>query len=188
MSSTTAVGRSGAETWRVLRTPLLISGVIVLGVVALLIAGAARMTGPFSPDSAEPTGAKALATLLENHGVKVTGTEALSDATESGDGRALLIAPGGVLSRDDWQRIANAHWSHLVLMRPTNRALEILAPGVADDNDSLAEGSRAPDCDIDPAVRAGTATVSGTSYSAPDSAKQCYGDGIHHTVVRLEVD
>jgi hypothetical protein len=188
MSSTTAVGRSGAETWRVLRTPLLISGVIVLGVVALLIAGAARTSGPFSPDSAEPTGAKALATLLENHGIKVSGTEDLGDATQPGDGRALLIAPGGVLSRDDWQQIADAHWSHLVLMRPTNRALEILAPGVADDDESLAVGSRAPDCDIDPAVRAGTATVSGTSYSAPDSAKQCYGDGIHHTVVRLEVD
>jgi hypothetical protein len=145
-----------------LRTPLLISGAIVLGVVALLIASAARTSGPFSPDSAEPTGAKGLATLLENHGVKVTGTRALGDATAPGDGRALLIAPGGVLSRDDWQRIADAHWSHVVLMRPTNRALEILAPGVADDSQTLAEGSRAPDCSIDPAVRAGTATVSGT--------------------------
>jgi hypothetical protein len=64
MSSTTAVGRTGAETWRMLRTPLLISGAIMLSVVALLIASAARTSGPFSPDSAEPTGAKGLATLL----------------------------------------------------------------------------------------------------------------------------
>jgi hypothetical protein len=52
----------------------------------------------------------------------------------------------------------------------------------------LAEESRAPECDIVPAVRAGTATVSGTAYSAPESADRCYGDGIRHTVVRLQVD
>ena len=67
-----------------LRTPLLVTGVIVLGVIALLIAGTARTSGPFSPDSAEPTGAKALATLLEDHGVEVTGTDFLGDATDVG--------------------------------------------------------------------------------------------------------
>jgi hypothetical protein len=187
MSSTTVVGRSGTETWRVLRTPLLICGAIVLAVLVLVIATTARTSGPFSPDSAEPTGAKALATLLENHGVGVTGTEDVADATDSSEGRALLIAPGGALSGDEWQRIADAGWSHLVLVRPTTRALQILAPGV-EDNDSLPEESRAPGCEITPAVRAGTATVSGAAYSAPDSADGCYGDGIRHTVVRLEVD
>jgi Domain of unknown function (DUF4350) len=185
MSSATAVGRGGAETWRLLHKPLLISGAIVLAVLALLIAGAARTSGPFSPDAAEPSGARALATLLENHGVEVTGTENLADATGSGAGRTLLIAPGGALSSNDSQRIAAAGWSHLVLVRPTSRLLRILAPGV-EDNGTLAEDSRAPGCDLTPAVRAGTATVSGTAYSAPDSAQRCYGNGIHHTVVRLE--
>jgi hypothetical protein len=185
MSSTTAVGRGGAETWRVLRKPLLISGAIVLAVLVFLIAGAAQTSGPFSPDAAEPSGARALATLLENHGVDVTGTEKLADATGSGAGRTLLIAPGGALSSKDSQRIADAGWSHLVLVRPTSRLLRILAPGV-EDNGTLAEASRDPGCDLTPAVRAGTATVSGTAYSAPDSAQRCYGNGIHHTVVRLE--
>lgn len=188
MSSTTAIGRSGAENWRVLRTPLLVTGGIVLVVLVFLIASAARTSGPFSPDSAEPTGARALASLLENHGVKVIATEELADAVGSGEGRALLIAPGGLLSRDDWQRIASADWSHLILVQPTTRALEILAPGVHNDSQNLSEAGRPPDCDLTPAVRAGTATVSGTAYSAPDSAVGCYGDGIHHTVVRLEVE
>jgi len=184
----TAVGRSGVESWRVLRLPLLITGVVVLGVLVLMISTAARTSGPFSPDAAEPTGAKALASLLENHGVDVIGTEDLQDAVGSGADRTLLIAPGGSLSRSDWQRIADAQWSHLVLFRPSSRALEVLAPGVQDAAESLPKGSRAPDCDLKAAVQSGTATVSGTSYSAPDSAKACYGDGINHTLVRLETD
>lgn len=188
MSTTTAVGRSGAESWRVLRTPLLLTGLIVLGAIIVLIVGAARTSGPFSPDSAKPTGARALATLLEDHGVDVTGTDYLGDAVESGADRTLLIAPGGSLSRYDLQRIAEARWSHLVLVRPSSRALETLAPGVLDASATLPEDSRAPDCDLTPAVQAGTATVSGSSYSAPESAKTCYGDGINHTVIRLETD
>jgi hypothetical protein len=98
----------------------------------------------------------------------------------------LLIAPGGSLDRSDWQRIADAQWSHLVLFRPSDRALEVLAPGVQDVSETLPKDSRAPDCDLKAAVQSGTATVSGTSYSAPDTAKACYGDGINHTVIRLE--
>jgi hypothetical protein len=186
MSATTAVGRSGAESWRVLRLPLLITALVVLGVLVLMIATAARTSGPFSPDAAEPTGARALATLLENHGVDVVGTSKLQDAIGTGTDRTLLIAPGGSLSRSDWQRISDAGWSHLVLVRPSARALEVLAPGVLDAAQTLPEDSRAPDCDLKAAVQSGTATVSGTSYSAPDTAKACYGDGINHTVVRLE--
>jgi hypothetical protein len=188
MSASTAVGRSGAESWRVLRLPLLITGAVVLGVFVLMIATAARTSGPLSPDSADPTGAKAVATLLENHGVDVTSTQAITDAVRTGTGRTLVIAPGGVLDRYAWQQIADARWSHLVLFRPSDRALQVLAPGIENVTDSLARNSRAPDCDLKAAVQAGTATVSGSSYSSPESAVGCYGDGINHTVVRLVTD
>lgn len=184
----TAVGRSGTEAWRALRVPLLATGVVVLGVLVLLIAGAARTSGPFSPDSADPAGAKALATLLKNHGVDVMGTEDLETAVDSAAGKTLLVAPGGSLSRSDWQDIARAGWSHIVLIRPSAKALEVVAPGVLDASSTLPKDSRSPDCDLPAAVKAGTATVSGVSYSAPDSAIACYGDGINHTVIRLETD
>ncbi|TCN44299.1 uncharacterized protein DUF4350 [Kribbella orskensis] len=188
MSTTTAVGRTGAESWRALRTPLLVTGLVVLGAIVILIAGAARTSGPFSPDSAKPTGAMALARLLEDHGVDVTGTDFLGEATESGAGKTLLVAPTGSLSRSDWQRISEAQWSHVVLIRPSLRALETLAPGVLDATESLPEDSRDPGCELPAAVKAGTATVGGTSYSAPDAAHTCYGDGINNTLVRTEVD
>jgi hypothetical protein len=181
----TAIGRSGTDAWRALRLPMLITGGLVLVVLVLLIAGAARTSGPFSPDSAEPSGAKALATLLEDHGVEVTGTDTFSDAVGSVSG-TLLIGPGGALRRSDWEEIADSEWSHLVLIRPSTRALEILAPGVLNSSESLPEGSRFPGCDLPAAVKAGAATVGGVSYSAPNSAVTCYGDGINHTVVRLE--
>ncbi|GAA1555843.1 DUF4350 domain-containing protein [Kribbella sancticallisti] len=186
MSTSTALGRSGAESWRVLRTPLLVTGAIVLVVIVILIAGTARTSGPFSPDSTKPTGARALAELLEDHNVDVTGTEELFDALQPGAGKTLLIAPSGSLSRRDLENIDHAGWSHLVLVRPTTRALEVLAPGVRNASQTLPEDSRPGGCDLAAATKAGTATVGGTSYSAPESADTCYGDGINHTVVRLE--
>ncbi|MFC0626648.1 DUF4350 domain-containing protein [Kribbella deserti] len=181
----TSLERTGAEVWRSLRKPLLITTVIVVGVMALFVVNGARTTGPFSPDSAEPTGARALAALLDDHGVNVEGTNDLSDATASGSGRILLVAPGGAVRRDDWQRIADAGWAHIVLVQPSRTALEVLAPGVTSTN-SLSRDSRAPRCELAAAVKAGTVTVSGTAYSAPAEADGCYGDGLHHSMVRLE--
>ncbi|MFI5709690.1 DUF4350 domain-containing protein [Kribbella sp. NPDC051620] len=187
MSSTsTAVGRSGTEAWRALRVPLLVTGLVVLGLLVLLIAGAARTSGPFSPDSADPAGAKALAALLENHQVEVTGTTAYEDAIDGSADKTLLIAPGGSLSRSDWEDIAMAGWGHVVLIRPGTRALELIAPGVLNASSTLPEDSRSPDCDLPAAVKAGTATVSGVSYSSAGASAACYGDGIHHTLIRLE--
>ncbi|MFI6828309.1 DUF4350 domain-containing protein [Kribbella sp. NPDC050241] len=182
----TAVGRSAGESWRALRTPLLVTGVIVLAAIVVLIATTARTSGPFSPDSTEPEGARALATLLGNHGVKVTGTDVLDDAVQPGTGKTLLIGPEGQLDRDDWQRIADAGWSHVILIRPGTRALEVLAPGVEDNGQILSSDSREPDCDLPAAVKAGTVTVGGSTYSAPDGAQACYGDGINNTVIRVE--
>jgi uncharacterized protein DUF4350 len=182
----TAVGRSAGESWRAFRTPLLVTGVIVLAAIVVLIATTARTSGPFSPDSTEPEGARALATLLGNHGVKVTGTDVLDDAVQPGGGKTLLIGPEGQLDRVDWQRIADAGWSHVVLIRPGTRALEVLAPGVEDNGQILSSDSRQPNCDLPAAVKAGTVTVGGSTYSAPDSAQACYGDGINNTVIRLE--
>jgi Domain of unknown function (DUF4350) len=182
----TAVGRSAGESWRVLRTPLLVTGAIVLIAIVVMIATTARTSGPFSPDSTESDGARALATLLENHNVNVHGTEMLDDAVQPGAGKTLVIGPAGSLDRYDWQRIADARWSHLVLIRPGSRALEILAPGVLDTGQVLSSGSREPGCELPAAVKAGTVTVSGSTYSAPETAQRCYGDGIHNTVIRLE--
>ena len=184
----TPVGRSAGESWRVLRTPLLVTGAIVLIAIVVMIATTARTSGPFSPDSTESDGARALATLLKNHSVDVHSTEILDDAVQPGDGKALVIGPEGSLDRSDWQRIADARWSHLILIRPGTRALEILAPGVLDTGQILSSSSRRPGCDLPAAVKAGTATVSGSTYSAPEGAQRCYGDGITNTVIRLESD
>ena len=167
---------------------MLVTGIIVLVAIVVLIATAARTSGPFSPDSTEQSGARALAALLENHGVDVRGTELLDDAVEPGGGKTLLIGPMGQLDRADWQRIDNAGWSHIILIRPGSRALEALAPGVEDTGQTLSARSREPDCDLPAAVKAGTATVGGSTYSAPSTAQTCYGDGISDTVIRLETD
>ena len=92
----TAVGRSAGESWRVLRTPLLVTGAIVLIAIVVMIATTARTSGPFSPDSTESDGARALATLLKNHSVDVHSTEVLDDAVQPGDGKTLVIGPDRV--------------------------------------------------------------------------------------------
>lgn len=185
--SSTPVGRSAGESWRVLRMPLLVTGLIVLAALVVLIATSASTTGPFSPDSTKPDGARALATLLKNHNVAVHGTETLTAATTDGTGKALLVGPSGALDRPDWQDISKAHWSHIILIRPSQRALEVLAPGVKPTGNSLAARSREPGCQLPAAVKAGTVTVSGPTYSGPGDAQACYGDGINNTVVRVLV-
>ncbi|TDD53456.1 DUF4350 domain-containing protein [Kribbella antibiotica] len=186
MSTSVAVGRGAAESWRALRKPLLITGVVVLVGLIVLVFSVASTSGPFSPDSTERDGARALANLLKKHGVNVQGTERLDNATEPGAGKALLIGPNGSLDRDDWQRIKAAGWSHLILIRPGARELDALAPGVKTAGPVLSLASREPDCDLSAAVKAGNVTAGGTTYSAPAGAKACYGDGINHTVIRIE--
>jgi len=181
----TSVGRTGADVWRSVRAPVFVITGIVVASVAIFIAIGARTTGPFSPDSTDRNGAKALSTLLEDHGVDVTGTYDLVDAQGPGSGRTLLVAAGGSLDRYDWQRIDRAGWSHLVLIQPSRIALRIFAPGV-ESAGVLPEDSRSGGCELPAAVKAGTATVTGTTYSIPASADGCYGDGIHSSVVRLE--
>ncbi|MEU4196321.1 DUF4350 domain-containing protein [Kribbella sp. NPDC026611] len=182
----TPVGRSVGESWRVLRIPLLVTGVIVLAAFVLLIASSASTSGPFSPDSAQPDGARALAALLKNHNVSVHGTEALTAATSEGEGKALIIGPSGALDRADWQDIAQSDWDHIILVRPSSRALEVLAPGVHPTGNTIASRSREPGCELPAAVKAGTATVSGPTYSAPGDAQACYGDGVNNTVIRVQ--
>lgn len=184
---TTTLERSGREIWRSVRTPVLVITGILVAAVAIFVATGARTSGPFSPDSTEKTGARALRALLENHGVQVTATNDLVDATASGADRTLLVAPGGALGEQDWERINRAGWSHVVLVRPPRTALRVLAPGV-EPAGTVTEDSRDAGCDLPAAVKAGTATVSGSTYSIPESAVGCYGDGIHNTVVRLTRD
>ena len=45
-----------------------------------------------APDSTTPAGAKALAALLENHQVEVTGTTTYQDAVDGSADKTLLIA------------------------------------------------------------------------------------------------
>jgi hypothetical protein len=124
--------------------------------------------------------------LLKNHNVDVHGTETLSAATTDGTGKALLVGPSGALDRPDWQDISKAHWSHIILIRPSQRALEVLAPGVKPTGNSLASRSREPGCQLPAAVKAGTVTVGGPTYSGPGDAQACYGDGVNNTVIRVQ--
>ena len=92
----TPVGRSAGESWRVLRTPLLVTGAIVLIAIVVMIATTARTSGPFSPDSTESDGARALATLLKNHSVDVHSTEVLDDAVQAWRRQGARHRPGRV--------------------------------------------------------------------------------------------
>jgi len=186
--TTTTLQRSPAEIWRSVRRPLLVVAGVLTAIVVLTFVGTIRTGGPFSPDSTDPEGAHALAVLLGNHHVKVTGTEDLADAKPvDGTGWTLLVAPGGHLGTESWQQIDRAGWSHIVLFRPPRGALDVLAPGVVRAGD-LAPGSRSASCDLPAAARAGTVTSEGVTYSAPQDAVSCYGDGIHGSVIRVTTD
>ncbi len=61
MSTTTSLQRSPGEVWRSVRRPVLVIGAVLGLFLAFVFFDTARTSGPFSPDSTDPAGAKALA-------------------------------------------------------------------------------------------------------------------------------
>ncbi len=85
---------------------LLLVGVLVLvGALLLAIAQSSRQRGYLDPRAVDPSGSAALATLLEEQGVRVvrvTDTRAAVEEIADAGGRAtLLVAPSAPLSDRD---------------------------------------------------------------------------------------
>nr|WP_240897224.1 DUF4350 domain-containing protein [Kineococcus vitellinus] len=174
-----AAARPPLTRWQRRRAGVLVGALVlaVLLLVALLSPRTNRES--MSPSSVAPAGARALAQVLGEQGVRVreerswaAAQQALSGAD---DGATVLVTAPELLSADRLRALA-ASGADLVLLRPRAAALAALTGGVRVGTTSAAT-DRDPGCDAPAAVAAGRARAGGTAYAvAPGApALSCYG-------------
>jgi hypothetical protein len=167
-ATTASPGPAGGRTPLRRAAPWLILGVVaivVATIVALLIPTDEERPPPLSASNPEPDGAMAVAEVLRQHGVDVIETTTLADTERATSSRAnttiLLVDPGLILDEDQHDRLLSEA-SRVVVVEPTDSALEELAPGVVEAG--TLNGSLDADCDLDAVQKARTVDGPATAY------------------------
>ncbi|WP_030625201.1 DUF4350 domain-containing protein [Streptomyces sclerotialus] len=179
----TSVSPTAARIWSRSRGLLIALLVLALGGIVIAALKSGEQHGRLDPRSADPTGSRALATLLSERGVStrvVTSTREAADAM--GPDTTLLVTNPNLLADrqlDTLRTATGRATGRTVLLGPDQAALDALAPGVraAEPADVTV---RAPDCALPAARRAGDADLGGFRYtgSGPDAGR-CYSvDGL----------
>ncbi|MGN6274239.1 MAG: DUF4350 domain-containing protein [Protaetiibacter sp.] len=163
--------------------------VVVIGGLAVWAAGQTSRAGQHDRSPADPgeAGAMALAQVLAQQGVDVTVTHSFWETEAAvGDGRGVTL-----LVDDDWWVLTDEAYArvlnlslHLVVVQPTDVALEQLTPGV--EYGGFGGGELPADCSVPAVRRAASVSAGGDAYTAPASAERCFASGDGYGLVRLE--
>ncbi|WP_143736946.1 DUF4350 domain-containing protein [Microbispora sp. GKU 823] len=165
---------------------LLVVLVLVTAVLPLLLTGGQSGGRTLDPDDTSLNGSAALARLLEAHGVEVTRVETPGAAVAAaGPHTLLLVTEASFLDRAAAGRVSAAFGDRLIVGFVPY--LDVLAPGVRRQGEARTR-SRAPECALREAVRAGNAYTGGVSLTGPSGATGCYPAGDGHTMVRYTLD
>jgi len=177
----TAVGPTVGQRWRSARWVLLALAVIV-GVATLAsYLTAPRPGGLMDPESTSPEGARALVTILREHGVDVIAADDIAAVENAARPDTLiLVAQTFYLFDDDLlSRLATLPGDRL-LIAPVSRTREALAPEVKIGG-TTTFGDSKPDCDLREATRAGAVQLGlGDAYEAAGDVPvtRCYGGAL----------
>jgi hypothetical protein len=151
----TAVGPSIAQRWRNARWVVL-ALIVIVGVAALsTYLTAPRPGGRMDPGSTSPEGARALVTLLRDHGVDVVAADDIAAVERAAHpGTLLVVVQTFHLIDDDLLRQLSDLPGDRLLVEPVSRTRESLAPEIRLDGATTFGGAK-PDCDLREAKRAG---------------------------------
>ncbi|GAB3156465.1 DUF4350 domain-containing protein [Microbispora hainanensis] len=160
--------------------------VLVTAVLPLLLSEGQSGGRTLDPADTSLDGSAALARLLQAHGVEVVRVETPGAAVAAaGPQTLLLVTEASFLNRDAAHRIAEAPGDRL--MAGAVPHLDVLAPGVRREGPVRAR-SRAPECTLPEAVRAGDAYTGGMSFTGPRGSTGCYPAGDGRSLVRYTAD
>lgn len=170
---TEAPSRRG-RTWRWIA--LAVVAIVVLAALTAWLT-APRAGGRMDPGATGPEGAHALITLLREQGVRIEVADTAAEAAElSGPTSLLLVAQTYYLWDDALLDTLAAARGDLLLVEPTSRTREALAPEIETGTESFLSGE--PNCDLREANRAGSARLGPTAvYTAADDGvdlTRCY--------------
>ncbi len=177
----TAVGPTVAQRWRTARWVLL-ALVVIVGVATLsTYLTAPRPGGPMDPESTAPQGARALVTILREHGVDVVAAGDIAAVENAArPDTLLLVAQTFYLFDDDLLRRLAALPGDRLLVAPVSRTREELAPEIRIGGGTTFGDSK-PDCDLREATRAGEVQFGlSDAYEAVGDVPltRCYGGAL----------
>ncbi|MFI7626283.1 DUF4350 domain-containing protein [Microbispora rosea] len=181
MTATTP-GRARQAAW----VTSLVVLVLVTAALPVLLMGGQAGGRSLDPADTSLNGSAALARLLQAHGVEVVRVETPGAAVSAaGPFTLLLVTEASLLDRGTAGRLAVAFGDRLVV--GSVPYLDVLASGVRRQGPVRAR-SRAPECTLNEAVRAGAAYTGGTSFTGPPGSTGCYPAGDGRSLVRYTAD
>jgi hypothetical protein len=154
------------------------AALLVVGIAGSVLAGIGQWAArdALDPESAGPTGTRALAEILRDHGVDVVVVRdraAAEAALATGDA-TLALADAPALSDEALTQVTDAA-ADVVLIDPRARTLRLVLPG-ASTHGVGPGGSVEPECDLPEARRAGAITP-GAIYAPSGQTESCYPTG-----------
>lgn len=138
---------------------------------------APRPGGTMDPEATSPSGARALVTLLREHGVEVVVANTVADVERAARADSLLMVAQTQYLRDNavLQRLENTP-GDLLLVEPTSRTRAALTPRLRQG--AAKEFSSRPNCSLREANRAGAVRFGPSDAYQPKGDLQvvsCYG-------------
>lgn len=168
--------------WRSVRLPLLVAALLLVVLVGSAVLSAAGNIRPLDPRDASPQGARALAVLLGDRGVRVTPEPDVAAAVAGAGSRTTVVVPlPAALPRTDLAALG-ASPASLVVVGPDDGDLQALGLPVQRTG-TTSIGQRLPDCALPAATTAGDADLGGAVYSTPAGGVGCYPAGGDPTLV-----
>jgi hypothetical protein len=182
----TATGPTVRSTARSARGPVLLLLAIVVTAVVVGVLSLGGPSGRLDPDSAAPSGAKALAQVLRDSGVQVRRVETVEQVVEAnGPEDTVVIGVPAALADSELEQLG-AQASALVVVGAEDDDLDALGLPAAVEAVADVEALR-PGCDLAVAETAGTAELGGLAYRADDgtTATGCYATAGSAHLLRL---
>jgi hypothetical protein len=180
-ATTTAAGPTTRSVFRTSRGPVLVAGGVALVALLLGLVAASGKAGELDPRAYDPSGAHALAALLQQRGTQVSVIGTVDDAERRADDRSTVLVPFPErLTPEELSRLTDIK-GELLLVGAGGQDLTSLRLPVAAGGEGLTDEVREPACDLPAATRAGTALVGGPGYELSDArdvqATGCYATG-----------
>ena len=177
----TAIGPTMSQ--RLYRSRWVVAAIVVIIALAGLTVylTAPRPGGSMDPTSTTPNGARALVTLLRDHGVEVIEAADVAAVQRAARPDTLIVVVQTAFLYDDdlLRRLAELPGDRLVVA-PTSRTRDTLAPRVGPAEATMFSGTD-PDCDLREATRAGSVQfgVASAYQSLGDvPVTSCYGGAL----------
>lgn len=171
----TVTGPGVRSLWRRHRVVALVLAVVLVAATAIALALSRGAEGRLDPRSAEPEGGRALATLLDERGVRVDRVADPQEAAGGLDARSVVLVPVPGQLREVARQLGQATAGTVVLVDPEEEDLAALTEEVRTVG-ATSLAVREPGC-ADPAATAAGGALSGGRTFDTDDGESCYGAG-----------